>query len=417
MHNMHESQRSVQGFEARAEECGHVWWQELLCSVRLRQNPHNVHEWHKRVRIFEEQDAPEKRVRIFEEQDTPEKVIKAYAEAVQTVDPLKADGKPHSLWVAFARYYEDADDLDSARDIFTRATGNADDLDSARDIFTRAIQVNYRSVEDLANVWCEQAEMELRHDEFEKAMAVLHKATMVSDKVSRQKDHASLPVQQRVWKSTKLWCMYADLEESLGTLDSTKAVYERMIDLKVVTPQILINYAHMLEEAKFFEESFRVYEKGVNQFEFFEDSFRVYEKGVNQFEWPLSKELWLAYLSKFVTRYAGKKIERARDLFEQALEKIPMAESKPVFILYATLEEEHGLVKNAMAVFDRACKNVLPAERFDLYMTYIAKATEFFGVTKTRPIYEAAIQHVPDARIKDMCLKFADLELVLGEVD
>lgn len=60
MHNMHESQRSVQGFEARAEECGHVWWQELLCSVRLRQNPHNVHEWHKRVRIFEEQDAPEK---------------------------------------------------------------------------------------------------------------------------------------------------------------------------------------------------------------------------------------------------------------------------------------------------------------------------------------------------------------------
>lgn len=33
---------------------------ELLCSVRLRQNPHNVHEWHKRVKIFEEQDAPEK---------------------------------------------------------------------------------------------------------------------------------------------------------------------------------------------------------------------------------------------------------------------------------------------------------------------------------------------------------------------
>jgi len=33
-------------------------------------------------------------------------------------------------------------------------------------------------------------------------------------------------------------------------------------------------------------------------------------------------------------------------------------------------------------------------------------------VTKTRPIYEAAVQHVPDARIKDMCLKFAELELV-----
>jgi len=343
---------------------------ELLCSVRLRQNPHNVHEWHKRVRIFEEQDAPEK-------------VIKAYAEAVQTVDPMKADGKPHSLWVSFARYYEEAEDLDSARDIFSRAT-----------------QVNYRSVEDLANVWCEMAEMELRHDEFEKALAVLHKATMVSDRVSRTKDITNLPVQQKVWKSTKLWCMYADLEESLGTLDSTRSVYDRMIDLKVVTPQILINYAHMLEEAKYFE-----------------DSFRVYEKGVNHFEWPMSKELWLAYLSKFVARYEGKKIERARDLFDQALTKIPSTESKAIYIMYATLEEEHGLVKNAMAVYDRACKEVQPIERYDLYMTYIAKATEYFGITKTRPIYEAASQNVPDTRIKDVCVKFADLEQTLGEVD
>jgi pre-mRNA-splicing factor SYF1 len=112
---------------------------ELLCSVRLRQNPHNVHEWHKRVKIFQEQDAADK-------------VIKAYAEAVQTVDPIKADGKPHSLWVAFARYYEDNEDCDSARDILERAT-----------------KVEFRSVEDLANVWCEWVEMELRHDEFQKA--------------------------------------------------------------------------------------------------------------------------------------------------------------------------------------------------------------------------------------------------------
>lgn len=56
------------------------------------------------------------------QQDAPDKVIKAYAEAVQTVDPEKADGKPHTLWVAFAKYYEDNDDLDSARDIFVRAT-------------------------------------------------------------------------------------------------------------------------------------------------------------------------------------------------------------------------------------------------------------------------------------------------------
>ena len=52
--------------------------------------------------------------------------------------------------------------------------------------------------------------------------------------------------------------MYADLEESLGTVDSTKAVYNRIVDLKIATPQIIINYALFLEENNFFEEAFKV---------------------------------------------------------------------------------------------------------------------------------------------------------------
>ena len=47
---------------------------ELLSSVMLRQNPHNVHEWHKRVKLFDGQ---------------PERQIKVFAEAVATVDPEK----------------------------------------------------------------------------------------------------------------------------------------------------------------------------------------------------------------------------------------------------------------------------------------------------------------------------------------
>ena len=35
------------------------------------------------------------------------------------------------------------------------------------------------------------------------------------------------------------------------------------------------------------------------------------------FEWPLSRDLWICYLKKFVARYGGRKVERARDLFEQ----------------------------------------------------------------------------------------------------
>ena len=69
---------------------------------------------------------------------------------------------------------------------------------------------------------------------------------------------SELPVQLRVHKSLKLWSLYADLEESLGTFASTKAVYARMLELRVATPQLVINFAVFLEEANYFEDAFAV---------------------------------------------------------------------------------------------------------------------------------------------------------------
>ena len=44
-------------------------------------------------------------------------------------------------------------------------TGEAEkDLHSARKVLEKATNVNYKTVEDLAEVWCEWAEMELRHE-------------------------------------------------------------------------------------------------------------------------------------------------------------------------------------------------------------------------------------------------------------
>ena len=52
--------------------------------------------------------------------------------------------------------------------------------------------------------------------------------------------------------------MYADMEESLGTFQSTKAVYQRIFDLRIETPQVIMKYADFLEEHKHFEEAFQV---------------------------------------------------------------------------------------------------------------------------------------------------------------
>lgn len=61
-------------------------------------------------------------------------------------------------------------------------------------------------------------------------------------------------------------------------------------------------------------------------------------------------------------------MERARDLFEQALEKCPAKSCKPLFLMYAQLEEEHGLAKRAMAIYDRATQVVADEAKFEVLL-------------------------------------------------
>ncbi|XP_058970864.2 pre-mRNA-splicing factor SYF1-like isoform X1 [Pocillopora verrucosa] len=339
----------------------------LLSSVLLRQNPHNVHEWHKRVKLYE---------------GKPKEIINTYTEAVQTVEPKLASGKPHTLWVEFAKFYEQHGQLAEARVIFDKAT-----------------KVNYRKVDDLASVWCEFSEMEIRHENYQQALNLMRRATAMPSTKTDYYDESET-VQKRVYKSLKLWSMYADLEESLGTFQSTKAVYNRILDLRIATPQIIINFGTFLEEHRYFEEA-----------------FKMYERGVSMFKWPNVFDIWNTYLTKFIQRYGGAKLERARDLFEQVLEGCPAKFAKSFYLLYAKLEENHGLARHAMSIYERSTKAVLPEEQFEMFNLYIKQAAEIFGVTHTREIYEKAIEVLPDEQAREMCIRFADLERKLGEID
>ncbi|KAK6120790.1 hypothetical protein DH2020_045466 [Rehmannia glutinosa] len=260
---------------------------ELANSVLLRQNPHNVEQWHRRVKLFE---------------GNPTKQILTYTEAVRTVDPMKAVGKPHTLWVAFAKLYE-----------------SHKDVSNARVIFDKSVQVNYKAVDHLASIWCEWAEMELRHKNFKGALELMRRATA---------------------------------------------------------------------------------EPSVEDNKYFEDAFKVYERGVKIFKYPHVKDIWVTYLSKFVKRYGKSKLERARELFEHAVEMAPADSVKPLYLQYAKLEEDFGLAKRAMRVYDQATKAVPPNEKLGI------------------EIYEQAIESgLPDKDVKLMCLKYAELEKSLGEID
>lgn len=339
----------------------------LLNSVLLRQNPHNVHEWHKRIKLYE---------------NKPREIINTYTEAVQTVIPKLATGKLNTLWVAFAKFYEDAGQINDARIIFDKAT-----------------KVDYKYVDDLSSVWCEWSEMEIRHENFEQCLKLMQKAT-VPPRMKVDYHDQNESVQNRVYKSLKLWSMYADLEESFGTFKSCKAVYDRIIDLRIATPQIIINYGMFLQENNYFEEA-----------------FKAYEKGIALFKWPNVFDIWNTYLSKFIERYGGKKLERARDLFEQCLESCPPKFAKNLYLLYAKLEEEHGLARHAMDIYDRATAAVEEEQQNEMFNIYIKKAAELYGVTYTRTIYEKAIEILHEQQARDMCIRFADLEKKLGEID
>ena len=113
-----------------------------------------------------------------------------------------------------------------------------------------------------------------------------------------------------MFKSLKLWSFYVDLEESLGTVESTKAVYDKILELRIANAQIIVNYAAFLEENKYFEESFKVrlFFWEVASIGLIVDlnlnlAAQVYERGVELFTFPISFEIWNIYLAKFAKRY------------------------------------------------------------------------------------------------------------------
>ena len=71
-------------------------------------------------------------------------------------------------------------------------------------------------------------------------------------------------------------------------METTKKVYDKILELRIANAQIIVNYATFLEDNQYFEESFKVYERGVELFNF-----------------PISFEIWNIYHSKFVKRYVS----------------------------------------------------------------------------------------------------------------
>ena len=139
----------------------------LVNDVLLRQNPNSVHEWQKRVSLWGDNKEKVRRATVARRRGLGRargrrsqggplppshpaarlggaQVVETYSKAVTTIDPRKAAGSLPQLWTQFAQVYS-----------------KAGDIESARAVFERAVKVPFRQVDDLAQVWCDYAEMEI----------------------------------------------------------------------------------------------------------------------------------------------------------------------------------------------------------------------------------------------------------------
>jgi pre-mRNA-splicing factor SYF1 len=116
----------------------------IVNEVLLRRNPNEVVEWEKRVALYADND---------------EKVVETYLNAIETINPRKATGPLYPIYVNFAKFYEEGGSKGEDGE-----TGGEPDLEEARKIFEKGTKVPFKNVDEVAEVWCEWAEMELRNE-------------------------------------------------------------------------------------------------------------------------------------------------------------------------------------------------------------------------------------------------------------
>jgi len=345
----------------------------LLNRVLLRQNPNNVGEWVERSKLYVKQGEP-----IM--------ATSALEEGLKTVQAPKANnGSPSTLVTELVKLYE-LRSLDKARDLLDRICNQQ--------------EYTFRDPNDMAECYAAWAELELRHECWDEALAIVRSAVAP---VRRQqaRDGGNQKV-LNLTKSLRLWDLLLDLEESLGTVQTAKDAYNRAMEIKVATPLHILNFCSFLTEHKYFEESFTAFERGIELF---------------AFPHAGAKLLWKAYIEAFNERYSGTKVERMRDLFQRCLETCPAEDCAEFFMMNGAFEEQYGLTKRALSVYGSMCKKLPKEEKFTAYQLYIAKATKYLGLTATRDIYQEAIEALEDTPSSQLCQDFAKMETSLQEIE
>ncbi|XP_003748150.1 pre-mRNA-splicing factor SYF1-like [Galendromus occidentalis] len=266
----------------------------------------------KKIKTREEELELELGWTRYESLGDPVEVVRIFSEAVHTIDPRWAcEGQVSQIWIAFAQYYESRGQIDDARVVFKRAP-----------------RASYSSIDELVEVWCEYAKMELRNDEPGLAIAVCRRALDIS---TDDADPGNVRDESTVelCKKRKLLKTYTALEGGFGLVDA----------------QMLLNVALFFERRSEFDAA-----------------FRFYEGSIGMSEWPEAFDIWSMYLTRFMQLYGRKRRDLVQELFAMCFAECPPEWYEEVLALRRELEDSYGLRQRTKGVCSRAeeiVKNLL----------------------------------------------------------
>jgi pre-mRNA-splicing factor SYF1 len=325
----------------------------MLCLTKLRQNPNNVKEWIQKISLCKNYDS----------------IIETYEEAINTIIPEKAFGNLSELYINYANYYE-----------------QYNEIEKMNNIYFRACNVNYNKIHENIDMWCLWIEKQLNFRNYNDAYIII-KTVCTNKKYSRYN------------KSLILWSLYVDLESNFGNEENIRKIYDKMIELKIANIQTIFNYCSYLEKRNFFEET-----------------FRIFEQGIFYFQWPGLYDLWIVYIIKFINRYKGKKIERIRDMYEEVIKQCPKDKIKIFYYIFAYYEEEYGSFNHCINILDKGANDVPQNDKAFIYSILISKTSKYFGITKTRNFFNKAMDNLDKDHILEIGLKYISIESKLGEL-
>lgn len=371
----------------------------LLNDTKLRSSPNDLDEWVNRINIYKARS------------DTQHQ-LSTYVEALTKINPLKVIPGKHTLaglWTSYALVYS-----------------SSNDLKTAALIYSKAVLSQFKTVEELADIYIAWSETLLEHGNEKESITTVKKALFdVPDEPVDYSD-TTIPVQRRLHKCTKLWLFYIDLLQSMiddpvensAHVDAVKKAYEHVLRLKIATGQTIVDYASFLLGYNYYEQAFSVYELGIHTFTNPEIRF----------------ELWNLYLTK-VLAYNEKSgqipLERVRDLFDQCLDGgIPPFLSEPIFVLYSQYEHDKGSPTKAVTVLETGIKQVTEwvgahyrrasgdeqkkalAAKFRFYQLAFSKLRQLNDKDKLRQVYSTALddKQLNLKQVVDATLSFIEFE-------